>query len=613
MEKIIKHILLLVLPVIFILSGCADSINAPDKISPIIDLYKPAKGDTVVWGKRLISYYASDDSKLAYIELCVDGKAVAHLNMNPDGSNPEIYWEIDSSQVNKKVSLYLIAVDLAGNTSRSNENTDINISENTEPPAAPKNLVVKKLSDNAVNLSWEDSSSNESEFQIWRKEAQGTYTLIQTLPKNSVSTNDYDLKPSVIYYYKVIAKNKYGTASSNEASTSDAKDLPVYNLSAAAKGSSHVHLSWVDNVANELGFVIQRKSSNAYNFSEIARTLPNMTSFEDTTGLTAGGTYLYRVAAIYQSGFSEWTNEVTVTTLSQNVLPPGNLTAVLASNSRKVTLSWNNNTTHNGTRIERKTGQYGNYTEIGRVDYNNTTYTDTSVSESNTYYYRVRGLLYSGEFTSYSNEAMITLSVIPPAAPSNLTLTRISNTIFNLKWADNADDEEGYEIWRKDGDGESVDYQLIYKSGKNSTSANDQVPLDNITYYYKVRAYKGSTRSAFSNVINSTGGIGNLPRPSNLAANVTKSSVSLSWTYPSTPSNILGFEIEKKVSWGEYNRVTMVLPSVKQYTDTESLTPTLIYFYRVRAITSTEQSDWTEISVTIPSSTAPAKLYKARR
>ncbi|MDP4193189.1 MAG: fibronectin type III domain-containing protein [Bacteroidota bacterium] len=600
MEKIIKNIILLFLPAILLFaSGCADSMNAPDKLPPLVELYKPAKGDSVVWGKKLISYYASDDQKLATVELYVNGISVSTYTPSSDGNIPEIYWQIDSSLVGKTVSIKLRATDNAGHEAYSNENTGIIISENTLPPAAPKNLVINKLSETAVNLSWEDSSSNESEFQVWRKEDNGTYALIQTLPKNSVTTNDYNLKASSVYTYKVVAKNKYGSASSNEASTSEVKNLPAYITNIVAKGTTRVQIYWLDNATNDLGFVIQRKQYGSY--SEVARTLPNATYFEDSS-LSANSTYTYRIAAIYQTGFSEWSNEKTVTTLSQNTLPPSGLTSIFDSNNRVVYLTWNNGTTYNGTKVERKTGASGSWAEIGTTQYNNSTYSDYSIVSGNTYYYRVKGLLYSGEYTSYSNESSVNIPVLPPKAPANLTLTRITNTIFNLKWEDMSDDEDGFEIWRKDGDDASADYKFVYSVGKNSISANDQVTSESITYYYKIRAYRGSDKSAFSNVINSTGGTGNLPRPTNVSASASKNSVVLNWTYPSSPSNILGFEIERKLNWEtNFTKIKTVLPSVRQYTDADNITTSLIYIYRIRAITNSETSDYSDnVAVTIP-------------
>ncbi|MGE5400691.1 MAG: fibronectin type III domain-containing protein [Ignavibacteriales bacterium] len=397
---------------IFITEGCVDSLNAPDKLAPSIEVYKPATNDTISVGKYEINYYALDDQKVSFIELYVNGKFKAHFDPAADGANPAVFWNVDSSLMNTTASYYLIAYDPNGNSAKSPEKTNIFIREITEPPAAPQNLVLWTLSDNSVNLTWDDSSSNEDEFQVYRKDGiSGSFRVIKVLPPNSQSTNDYGLLPTETYKYKIRASNKYGYSESKEVSTVGEKSSPAYNLTAVAKGASKVHLSWGDNAINELGFVIERKIYGASSFTQIGMTLPNVTDFDDTKDLSPSTVYIYRVAAKFQTGLSEWSNEKMVTTLWQDILPPSNLTAAYDSKARKVNLTWViNNNIASDTRIERKSGASGIYSEIGKVAYGVTAFADTSLTVPNTYYYRVRGFIGGNNYTDYSEETSISLT-----------------------------------------------------------------------------------------------------------------------------------------------------------------------------------------------------------
>ena len=95
-----------------------------------------------------------------------------------------------------------------------------------------------------------------------------------------------------------------------------------------------------------------------------------------------------------------------------NALPPqapGGLAATAASSS-KINLSWTDNSANeSGFKIERKTGSGGTYAQIATVGANVTSYSNTGLTASTTYYYRVRAYN-SGGNSSYSSEANATTS-----------------------------------------------------------------------------------------------------------------------------------------------------------------------------------------------------------
>jgi len=84
----------------------------------------------------------------------------------------------------------------------------------------------------------------------------------------------------------------------------------------------------------------------------------------------------------------------------------------------------------------------------------------------------------------------------PPSPPSNLDAVAISSSQIDLTWNDNSDNEDGFEIERS-LDGQS--YSLVTKVNANTHSYSDTGLDSETTYFYRVRAYKGSTYSEYSN------------------------------------------------------------------------------------------------------------------
>ena len=85
-------------------------------------------------------------------------------------------------------------------------------------PAAPTNLVAVTASSSRINLTWQDSSSNESGFKVKRR-VSGTdsWTEIATLDAGSQTYSSTGLAASSTYEYQVFAFNSVGPAGSNIA------------------------------------------------------------------------------------------------------------------------------------------------------------------------------------------------------------------------------------------------------------------------------------------------------------------------------------------------------------------------------------------------------------
>lgn len=95
----------------------------------------------------------------------------------------------------------------------------------------------------------------------------------------------------------------------------------------------------------------------------------------------------------------------------------------------------------------------------------------------------------------------------PPEAPTNLTASYSAGNI-TLQWQDNSDNEDGFAIERKEGAGGT--YTEIGRTAQNVTSYVDSSLQPGVTYYYRVRAYRGDQYSDYSNEVSYTTPVGSL-------------------------------------------------------------------------------------------------------
>jgi len=220
--------------------------------------------------------------------------------------------------------------------------------------------------------------------------------------------------------------------------------------------------------------------------SQITQDLKNICIYPNPNAATSATFYVDNIKLVYG------------TIPPDKPLAPSNLLASVISSSQ-INLSWTDNSTNeDGFYIDRKQGT-GAYTQIASVGANVKTYSNTGLSTSTTYTYRVRAYNIAGD--AASNEISATTNgVTPPTAPSGLTATAISSSQINLSWTDNSSNEDGFYIDRKQGTGT---FTQIASVGANVKTYSNTGLISSTTYTYRVRAYNGGGDAA-SNEISAT-------------------------------------------------------------------------------------------------------------
>ncbi|RMF96218.1 MAG: hypothetical protein D6734_04055 [Candidatus Schekmanbacteria bacterium] len=491
---------------------------------------------------------------------------------------------------------------------------EISVTTLNEVPDAPTNLEATAISTNQINLTWNDWSTNESVFAIFRStDVSAITTEIATVGKNIESYSDNTVTKNTTYYYQVVARNSAGDSSRTNiasATTPDTKPVAPTGLAATVSLSSGVEitLTWNDNSDNEVGFVIERAKLGS-TYTEIASVGADVSTYTDNdSALVPGIVYYYRVRAFGRgaldngdvNSYSDYSEEISVDTLVETQTPnaPTNLAAT-SSASTQVDLTWDDNSINETAfAIFRATNSTGPFTEIDTTSANATSYSDTSASADTTYYYKVVARNAAGDSSATSVVSVTTLDVQPEAPSGLAAATVLANRLeIVLTWTDNSSNEVGFSIEiAEEGTDGIGSYSVIYTTEANATTYTDDDPdlTPGKIYYYRIRAFsKGPIYSVYSEEVSVPTLSVNAPTNLNVTT-ATTAGVDISWTDNS--GNETGFAIEmKSTSNGTFTEIAIVPANTTSISDFNTgLTSGKTYVFRVRAFSGGAYSDYTK-------------------
>jgi subtilisin family serine protease len=162
--------------------------------------------------------------------------------------------------------------------------------------------------------------------------------------------------------------------------------------------------------------------------------------------------------------------------------------------SYAVCLTWVDNAfNESGFKVFRALASAGPYGHVGTAAANVGSFTDTTARDGTTYYYAVAAFNTHGD----SNLSDQLAAKTPLAAPTGLTAQAISSTRIDLSWRDNSTVELGYGIEEQVGSGGGFESIATVDPNVQTYSRTGLDP--STTYTYRVRAYKGSEFSDYSN------------------------------------------------------------------------------------------------------------------
>jgi hypothetical protein len=181
----------------------------------------------------------------------------------------------------------------------------------------PTNLVANVIGSSTIQLNWIDNSSNENYFIVERSLLNGVFNKIAILTPNSTAFKDSGngLVVGSTYQYRIKSFSNSDSAQSNVVTIKLASNvlLPPSNLTASYNSSVGViQLNWINNdVSTELIY-IERKVANG-TFAVIRQIDASNNLYLDFN-ITTNENYTYRIRGFSSNIFSEYSNEVIVST-----------------------------------------------------------------------------------------------------------------------------------------------------------------------------------------------------------------------------------------------------------------------------------------------------------
>jgi hypothetical protein len=285
------------------------------------------------------------------------------------------------------------------------------------PPTGPF-ATNSSAAQTGITVRWIDTL-NEGGYEVQRcigyttaAQCGATGALWKTLPAGSlaadiVTLTDTNVNPATNYVRYRVRATKTGfapTAWKNSVPASinvpAIPGTPVFTSVSVANstpslGLPRITVTW-SNVANDLGYVLERSSDDGGTWSLVSNRTAGQTSFVDTaaTGLTAPATYRYRVTAIGNGGW----NSSQMSSPAQLAAPPtaAVITSVVPTGSvtlqrTRLTLNFTVMADASGWQLERSPGGANSWTVVtSNTSTGSVFYSNYGLTAGTTYDYRVR-------------------------------------------------------------------------------------------------------------------------------------------------------------------------------------------------------------------------------
>jgi formylglycine-generating enzyme required for sulfatase activity/subtilisin family serine protease len=449
--------------------------------------------------------------------------------------------------------------------------------------ATPTGFTATPFSATQINLVWRDIATNETGYQISRRETVGgTWGVLATIAAGATSYADKGLMPGTGYSYIVSAVGIGSTLSSSATVSVITYGLTAVptGIAATAFSSTQINLRWTDAATNETGYRIERRltsdtSSSA--LSLVASIAANTASYQNT-GLANSTGYTYVVSAIAPGGGLVSAAEIAATTYGPTAPPTG--LAATPFSSAQINLRWTDVATNEtGYQISRRLTSGAVWAIVATTVAGATTYNNTGLAAATGYTYRISAVAPGGALVSAADIAATTL--IATAAPTAITATAISKSQINLRWTDAATNETGYQVDRRPTLG--LVWETVATLPAGSRAYNDTTGLSPaIGYTYKISAIApGGALVSAATVAATTFGVTAVPTGVTAAA-FSSTQINLRWT--DAAANELNYKIERRLTTDTVWRDVVLLAANKTTYANTGLTAARGYTYRVCAI-----------------------------
>lgn len=278
--------------------------------------------------------------------------------------------------------------------------------------------------------------------------------------------------------------------------------------------------------------------------------------------------------------------------------PPRNLSAT-PSSSTSINLSWENPedtgpytfTIFRALPDGSSFGGPGTYQQIGQTS--STQFTNTGLTPSSTYFYKVYAKSGSNSTSRASNEVSATTLPPLPSPPINLDAFFISGRGVTVTWTPNNGNEVTFILERSDNNGSFQEIATV--PSDRTVSYTDPNTLPAHQYCYRVKARNSSGDSGYSNTGCVTRGDVAPASPDGLIATSLNPTFQIQLNWLDKSSNETGFEIERSTDNTNFSKIATVGANITQFNNI-NLAASTRFYYRIRAINSSGSSGYSNVA-----------------
>ena len=420
-------------------------------------------------------------------------------------------------------------------------------------------------------LKW-NAVTGAAKYEVYRaRSMNGDYIKYSTQTSTGYTNSAY-LTSGSTYYYKVRALDANGTAGpwSDVVAVTCRLGLTAPSVTGGNDSQGRPTLKW-DKVAGAAKYEVYRSYSQNGNYSKYSTQ--TSTGYTNSSYLTSGSTYYYKVRALDANGTAGPWSDVVAVTCRLGLTAPS-VTGGNDSQGRP-TLTWKAVTgaaKYEVYRARSMNGDYIKYSTQTSTGYTNSAY----LTSGSTYYYKVRALDANGTAGPWSDVVAVTCR-LGLTAPS-VTGGNDSQGRPTLTWKA-VTGAAKYEVYRA----RSMNGDYIKYSTQTSTGYTNSAYLTSgSTYYYKVRALDANgTAGPWSDVVAVTCRLG-LTAPSVTGGNDSQGRPTLKWDKVAGAAKYEVYRARSKD--GDYIKYSTVTGT--SYTNTSYIENGNTYYYKVCALKS---------------------------
>ena len=350
-------------------------------------------------------------------------------------------------------------------------------------------------------LKW-NAVTGAAKYEVYRaRSLNGDYIKYSTVTGTSYTNTSY-IENGNTYYYKVRALKSDGTAGAWSSIVSvtycaaSTGTLSAPTVTGGNDSQGRPTLKW-NAVSGAAKYEVYRARSRSGTYTKYSTQ--TSTSYTNSSYLTSGTTYYYKVRALKSDGTAGPYSAVVSVTCRLKLTAPS-VTGGTDSQGRP-TLKWNAVTGAAKYEVYRSASRSGTYTKYSTQT--STSYTNSSyLTSGTTYYYKVRALGSDGSYGPYSSVASVTYRATSSAVPAEVTMGKATaqGNYITVTW-DKAANAASYRVYRRVNN--SSDWNVV-ASSVSGTSYTDWNVEPGVRYTYTVRGVAADGQT-LSKTYNKTG------------------------------------------------------------------------------------------------------------